>query len=305
MGHTQSPLRYPGGKSRFAPLIADFVESNGLQDGIYVEPYAGGAGAGLQLLFSERVSRIMLNDADRRIYLFWQSILANTDDFLNLLADIPVSLTEWYRQKRIMQDAQNHSDLEVAFSIFYLNRCNRSGILSSGPIGGKSQTGTWQLDARFNKKDLARRIEKISLFASRISIHNLDAIQFIKQHVLPIATPKNRLLVYLDPPYYSKGSRLYFNHYTEEDHTELARFLNSQNTFKWIVSYDNLPQVRELYSDCSTSVVSLYHFTRMARVGQEIVIYCPDSVPPDIKDVYSQQSRRAGEPVPISSVENT
>ena len=281
MGYTQSPLRYPGGKSSFSRLLAEFIELNNLQDGIYVEPYAGGAGAGLNLLFSEYVSRLIINDADISLYLFWKSILFETERFIKLINDTPISIDEWQRRKKIIQSAQSHSELEVAFSIFYLNRCNRSGILNAGPIGGKSQTGTWHLDARFNKESLIKKIERIALYSSRISIYNLDAIEFIEQYILPLTETSNRLLVYLDPPYYSKGDRLYLNHYTTEDHVKLAEFINGQHTFKWIVSYNNIPQIRQLYSERVTNVVSLNYFAHSAKIGSEVIIYCPDCVIPD------------------------
>jgi DNA adenine methylase len=176
MGYTRSPLRYPGGKSRFSKFLAKYIELNNLLDGIYTEPYAGGAGAGLYLLFSEYVNRIILNDADRMVYMFWKSVLYNTESFIKLINDVPVNLKEWKVQKQIMNNIESYSELEVAFSTFYLNRCNRSGILNAGPIGGHSQNSAWHIDARYNKRELIKRIEKIALFNSRISIHNLDRI---------------------------------------------------------------------------------------------------------------------------------
>ena len=288
MGHTQSPLRYPGGKSRFSRLLAEFLELNGLLDGVYVEPYAGGAGAGLQLLFSQRVKKIILNDADRRIYLFWHSMLSKTEDFIKLINDTPISITEWHRRKQVLENIQDCSDLEIAFSTFYLNRCNRSGILNAGPIGGQLQTGKWSLDARFNKKELIKRIEKIAMFGSRISVYNLDAIKFIEQHILPLALPNNSLLVYLDPPYYSKGDQLYLDYYKEEDHVILAEFINAQVGFKWIVSYDNVPQIRQLYRERVIDEFSLYYSAHKSKVGTELVIYCPYCVYPEISGIYCQ-----------------
>ena len=70
-GHP-SPLRYPGGKHALAPLLADILVHNDLHDGTVVEPFAGGAGASLRLLFDEVVSESILNDADPRIHAFWR-----------------------------------------------------------------------------------------------------------------------------------------------------------------------------------------------------------------------------------------
>lgn len=292
MGYTQSPLRYPGGKSSFSRLLAEFIELNNLQGGTYVEPYAGGAGAGLNLLFSDRVNDIIINDADLFIYLFWKSILFDTERFIKLINDTPLSIDQWQRQRKILEDTQSCSELEIAFSAFYLNRCNRSGILNAGPIGGKLQTGKWRLDARFNKKKLIRRIEKIALYSSRICIHNLDAIEFIKQRVLPLATPKNRLTVYLDPPYYSKGAQLYLNHYTAEDHVVLADFINEQYGFKWIVSYDNVPEIKQLYSGREIREFCLYYSAHSIKVGSEVIIFCPDCVLPNVDSIYPRVTKR-------------
>ena len=286
MGYTQSPLRYPGGKSSFSRLLAEFIELNNIRDGIYVEPYAGGAGAGLNLLFSEYVSRLIINDADRSLFLFWKAILFETERFIKLINDTPVSIDEWQRRKEIIKSAQSRSELEVAFSAFYLNRCNRSGILNAGPIGGKSQTGIWRLDARFNKESLIKKVEKIALYSSRISIYNLDAIEFMEQYVLPLTENNNRLLVYLDPPYYSKGDRLYLNYYTADDHVKLAEFINRQYGFRWIVSYDDVPQIRQLYSERVTDIYYPHYSAYRARVGNEVVIYCPNSVLPYTSSVH-------------------
>ncbi len=283
MSYTQSPLRYPGGKSSLSGLLAKFIELNNLQDGIYIEPYAGGAGAGLNLLFSEYASELILNDADRNIYLFWQSILLDTEGFVRLLNDTPISIDEWKKRRQILKNSEGYSELEIAFSTFYLNRCNRSGILYAGPIGGQLQSGKWLIDARFNKVELIRRIEKIALFASQISIHNLDAIDFINQHVLPLAVLDNRLLVYLDPPYYSKGSQLYLNYYVPEDHVTLANFINNQLGFKWIVSYDDVPQIRQLYSEREITIYSPRYSAHSAKIGKEVIIYCPNCLLPKLE----------------------
>ncbi len=281
MSFTRSPLRYPGGKSRFSKLLARFIELNNLQDGIYTEPYAGGAGAGLYLLFAEYVNSIILNDADRMIYLFWKSVLYNTDKFIKLINDTPISIDEWQKQKRIFKNNHSNSELDVAFATFYLNRCNRSGILHAGPIGGQSQNGDWRLDARFNKKELIRRIEKIALYDSRISVYNLDAIEFIERYVIPLATPEKRILAYLDPPYYSKGAQLYLNYYTAEDHVKLSEYINGQRVFRWIVSYDDVPQIRQLYCNYIINGISLNYSAHKTKVGKEVIIFSPNSIIPD------------------------
>ena len=59
-----SPLRYPGGKSRITDFVKQIIKDNNLLDGVYVEPYAGGAAVALSLLMDEYVSSIIINDKD-------------------------------------------------------------------------------------------------------------------------------------------------------------------------------------------------------------------------------------------------
>ena len=297
MAVTNTPLRYPGGKSVLSPLLADFIVKNNLSDGVYAEPYAGGAGAALNLLFSEHVREVMLNDADKSVFLIWKSILFHTDAFVKLICDTPVNIENWRRQRFVFKNQDLFSELKIGFSAFYLNRCNRSGILYAGPIGGQSQSGPWPIDARFNKLNLVRKIQRIALYGSRISVDNLDAIEFLQKRVRPISLHESKMLVYLDPPYFSKGAQLYMNYYNKEDHEILSSYLSNRSTFKWIISYDDVSEVHELYRRREKTIVSLNYFAHSSRVGRELVIFCPDCILPDIQGfAHSAETRRSGAP---------
>lgn len=50
-----SPFRYPGGKSKIAPLIRLIIENDKKQNITYIEPFAGGAGVALDLLLNGTV----------------------------------------------------------------------------------------------------------------------------------------------------------------------------------------------------------------------------------------------------------
>lgn len=82
MGDFKTPLRYPGGKQRLSPFIEDIIIANNINEGHYVEPYAGGAGVGIQLLLTKKVSSIHLNDSDFGIYSFWHSVIHKTEEAL-------------------------------------------------------------------------------------------------------------------------------------------------------------------------------------------------------------------------------
>lgn len=272
MATSYSPFRYPGGKQILARVLGHLIKLNGREGGIHVEPYAGGAGAALSLLFGEHVGHLMLNDADPSVHAFWSSILTRTKSFLKLLRDTPLSVAEWERQRQIYLQPSRHSRLRLGFATFYLNRCNRSGIIgNAGLIGGRNQTGRWKLDARFNRTELARRIERIAMYRDRIQLHNLDAIQFLRQHV-STSELLRRAFVYLDPPYYLKGSQLYLNHYKPADHERLAAYLMHNAKFTWVLSYDNVPEIRRLYAGLRQVQFRLGYSAREWRVGKEIMI---------------------------------
>jgi DNA adenine methylase len=280
MAIAHSPLRYPGGKQILSRIVGHLVAMNGATGGTYVEPYAGGAGVALALLFGEHVNHVRINDADFRIFAFWRSVLNSTDRFVDLLRTTPTSVREWARQRAVYQHPSRHSQLAVGFSAFYLNRCNRSGIIATGgPIGGQDQTGKWKIDARYNRDELERRIRKIALYRDRISVTKKDAIDFLSQDVAAL-TKSDRPFVYLDPPYYGKGRDLYLSFYEHDDHAALALHMSKQSKFPWIMSYDNTPQIAKLYQGLRQVRFSLDYSARERREGSEIMIFRNDFVFP-------------------------
>lgn len=249
-------------------VLARLISSNGVEGGIYAEPYAGGAGAALALLFSESVNKLLLNDADPCIFAMWDSVLNRTEDFIRLIVDTPLSVDEWRRQKSIYRAPQDHDLLELGFATFYLNRTNRSGIISNaGPIGGLDQSGPWKINARYNLVELPKRIERIALYRKRISFKNLDATDFIDE----IRAVRN-LFVYLDPPYFAKGKELYLNHYAHEDHRCLASFMKNCGDFCWVMSYDRAADIERLYRPFRQVSFALSYSASVRREGREVLI---------------------------------
>ena len=267
-GYFASPLRYPGGKGRLGPWLASVISSSRLSDGWYVEPYAGGAGAALYLLRENYVGSIVINDADPVIYAFWRSVVEETADFVDLIRRTPVTLDERARLQEIISKPDEHSSLEVGFAAFFLNRTSRSGILAGGVIGGKNQAGDYRLDARYKKEDLVARVQAIGELRSRIAVIGMDALDLLTCHTFPHQT-----LFYLDPPYYVKGSQLYRNHYSHADHEAIARYAQEADR-PLLITYDDCPEIRDLYKGIDSSNFSLQYSTHMARpMSTEVLFY--------------------------------
>lgn len=265
-----SPLRYPGGKSRLTKHIVNLFEINNYRNGIYIEPFAGGAGVALSLLFNKYVESIWINDLDISIYSIWKCIIDYTDEFCKRIRETPITIEEWKKQKDVQKNKDEASLFDLGFSTFYLNRTNISGIISGGVIGGYSQTGSYKIDARFNKKNLIERIEKISMYKDRIKISNLCAKDLITEHIY---NEKRKCFIYFDPPYYVKGPELYKNHLTEKDHLEIANLIKKIKSHYWIVTYDNVPQIFDMYDGFRNVDYTLSYSAGKTTKGKEIMIF--------------------------------
>ncbi|MCK9201211.1 MAG: DNA adenine methylase [Gallionella sp.] len=275
-----TPLRYPGGKARLLPYLQKLIAQNKLHDAHYVEPFCGGAGLALELLFGYSVSTIHINDLDRAVYAFWNSAVFHTDALCEKISDTPCDIDTWHLQRDIWTNKSHEDLLDLGFATFFLNRTNRSGILAAGVIGGKGQSGNWKIDARYNRDALTRRIEAIGRFRSRISVHNLEAVEFLER--LQPSLPLNSL-VYLDPPYVDKGPGLYLNSYQEQDHRRLANWVTENLKRPWIVSYDNHALIRECYDGhCAARINLTYSAYGNARYGEEVMYFSPGLTPPDM-----------------------
>ena len=281
MSKFYSPLRYPGGKNKLSAFIANICIENGI-DGHYVEPYSGGASVALFLLFEGFVKKITINDKDRSIYAFWHSVLNKTEQLCQMIEEAEITIEEWRKQKKI-QTRKNKADLlELGFSTFFLNRTNRSGIINAGMIGGIEQTGDYRIDCRFNKVDLVGRIRKIASRKNDISLYRKDALKLIDK--IQKESIDNNVIFYFDPPYYYKASSLYMNHYMDDNHYIVSEKIKNIQNIRWIVSYDNVPEINKLYSNCLKKEYSFKHTAHTARVGQEILFFSSTLKQPDILD---------------------
>lgn len=279
MAVTNSPLRYPGGKSSLSSFLSETITLNGLKNVSYAEPFAGGAGAALNLLFEHKVRDIYINDADILIYNFWKSITCHKDQFLELLETTPITIEKWHEYKKIISEPSAHTDIEIGFATFFLNRCNRSGILKANPIGGLTQNGKWKLDARFEKSLLTKKINKIMKHSSDIHVSNHDALDFINE-----IESNCQSFIFIDPPYYVKGRDLYLNYYYPKDHLALAQRLK-QFKSPWVMTYDATLEIKQMYEWCTIKDFTLNYFAKSHKKGNELIIHqrsliTPDSITP-------------------------
>lgn len=263
---TLSPLRYPGGKAALAGLFADLIARLEIRDCTYVEPYAGGAGAGVALLREGLVRRLVINDIDPAVHAFWSLVVDPAAGLADWIAEVPLTVEEWRRQREVYRSkTANHAALGRAF--FYLNRTNRSGILNAGVIGGQAQEGKYKIDARFNRETLAERVQAIGDLRSAIQVTALDGRTVIQRH----ARRKTSFL-YIDPPYVQAGSQLYLNAFGPRDHEALADAVGRVRGAHWVMTYDESSFIRHLYAGHFQGSLALNYSARHPGRASELLV---------------------------------
>lgn len=266
-----SPLRYPGGKGALLPEVRAIMYANRLQGGTYIEPFAGGAAVAIGLLLGEHVDEIVINDFDSRVNAFWKAVVDQNKLLKRKISETPLTMEEWERQRAIYLKPGRHSRLAVGFAAFYLNRCNRSGIMvNGGPIGGKSQAGVWKLDARFNREGLCSRIDRISERREQIKVSGFDCLDLLDQ--VEEEYRGKRVLVYLDPPYFKHGPRLYFSSFDKAAHEALAERMK-RFSLPWVMTYDHVPEIKKFYRWARVRPFGLSYSSYERREGREILIW--------------------------------
>lgn len=265
--HEISPLRYPGGKGSLAPFLGRLIQGQRRRPETYVEPFAGGAGAALRLLYDEYIDQIVLNDLDPGVAAFWRSVFTATEDLARMIEKADVTIAAWHLHHATYQArAESEDDLRLGFATFFLNRTNRSGILNARPIGGLQQTGAWKIDARFNREALAWRVRELGNYRNRVTIAEEDGVRLVERFL------DKEHFVYADPPYLQRGSDLYLNALTWEDHQRLAKALRGARS-RWMVTYDDDPRVHALYPSQRRAIFSIAHTAAEPHVGREVAVF--------------------------------
>ena len=278
-----SPLRYPGGKAKLAPFMSFLVERLDIAGGTYAEPFAGGAGIAIELLLTDRVNHIVINDYDKALASFWHTVIKENDRLIDTIYNTPVTMNEWYHQKEVLRNSKNIS-FELGFATFFLNRTNRSGILAGGPIGGYEQQGEWALDVRFNKEKLIKRIKAIGERRKDITVYNKDAKSLIKNYLPQYG---EKMLVYFDPPYYEKGSELYMNYFKYKDHKRIEQAIRENVKCKWVITYDDVEEIHRIYDGYVIKNFDLNYSAAKKRIASELMIFPNEDVCPTNKELLS------------------
>ncbi|THF65614.1 DNA adenine methylase [Pseudothauera nasutitermitis] len=272
---TDTPLRYPGGKTQLTPFVVELLRSNNLLQSVYCEPFAGGAGIACRLLLNGTIAEAWINDIDPAIHAFWHSVLNSTDALCQRISGTLVDIAEWHRQREVYAD-KTADTLDLGFATLFLNRTNRSGILKGGVIGGVNQTGKYLIDCRFGRAELIRKIRRIALYKEQIYLTCIDAREYIASELKKLP---EHALVNVDPPYYRAGPDLYTNAYNHDDHLSLAAEVRKM-PHRWMMTYDDAPEISAMYDGLRQYHKTLTYYAQVKRSASELLILSDGLIAP-------------------------
>ena len=277
-----SPFRYPGGKQILSGYLESLLKENLLLGSPFYESHAGGASISLYLLSNGFVSKATLIEYDPLVYSFWKSVKDDSQELCRRIKSLDLSVKTWEKMRKYLdRDAvKKHSTISLGLAGLFFNRTNFSGILHAGPIGGIEQKSKYKIDCRFNKDRIIGLIKTIAGYSNKLSIVHDDAVHYLKKNSKKIT--KEGGVVYVDPPYYVQGERLYRHHYKSQQHLELAQFLLAQK-FSWIVSYDNHPDISKMFKGQRIIPISFNYTVKESRKVDELLI----ANIPLLKPIYS------------------
>jgi len=250
-----SPLRYPGGKSRVALKLLPFIPEDHTG---YREPFLGG---GAIFLRKPKARRNWINDLHPGLYAFWRVVRDHFDDFAELCRAQPAAdehelratFDRWTERRDLMEASGDDALVERAVQFYFINRTVWSGRVVYDPARRSrlyfSNPGGWSR--------IERKLAHLRDCSEKLRRVRITCLPF--ERCLRGLRPDD--FVYADPPYYRDSldaptSKLYEGHFAIEQH-ELLRDLLADTPAKVMVSYDDRPEVRELYRGSGWRIIPL------------------------------------------------
>lgn len=248
---TKTCLRYPGGKFYGSRVILPFLETEHIE---YREIFLGGASI---FLSKELAKDNWLNDRDEELITFYQ-VITDPDQSLKLFEKLQGEVATKERHSQVKAMVPKNK-IDRAFRYFYLNRTSFSGIMVSPrwgyKIGSSLTPDHW--------------IERIKPVAQKMKIARISSLDF--RDVLDGGS--ERVLAYVDPPYFEASRNIYSVDFIASDHFELCEILK-QTKMKFVLSYENSPSIQKMYSWANVHAESwVYYLSEQRRQeGRELII---------------------------------
>ena len=235
-----TPFRYPGAKNKLLPTLISYLAPLLNDSDVFADVFVGGGSVLLHVANQFHNLQLVVNDKDYWMYSFWSVVSSENDEELNQLLELIKTRPTVELFDELRKD-NSDDKISSAYKAIFFNRTAFSGILDSGPIGGKEQTSKYTIDCRYNIGELTKKIKNCNnLLRGRTTVFNKD---FKELDVLRDAS----VVLYLDPPYYVKGDQIYREYMIDKDHRELFDILDKRQ--RWVLSYDDCKEIRSIYEN--------------------------------------------------------
>ena len=294
---TTHPLFYhPGSKfvaaHRILPILAPMLD--GADE--YREPFVGAGSIAVAVMGLYPQISAWLNDGDPAIASLWAAT-RNTptrvsQQVLDFLNPSVAAFDLFGRLIKARDDMPSDADARARLGFYQLAWSQmRSRGWGQGPRGGWDQRIP-VIGERWSQRYIVRKVETISdrlggADRTKITCHDFEPL---------ITDTSRRAVLFLDPPYFGKGS-LYRYDMDEDDHHRLARLLK-QTPHSWVMTYEDHPMVWELYGEWA-SILPLYEGRRcyvnpMARkAGKKITLAISNRDLPNSAGAFGSNRRGA------------
>lgn len=265
-------FRYPGGKGKLSTIIVNRILA---MDGCdYCEPFFGGGSIGLRLIEKKVPFRkYHFNDIDAGIISIWKSVYLYPELLKQRINEVKISVGLFFDIKNALlnnnilpKDKEGVVDLAVKKIAVHQMSYSGLGTQAGGPIGGLSQRSDYSVDCRWSPRYMCKKIDRIN---SELQGLNIDFTCDSYADVL--GRTMDETLIYLDPPYYTKGSELYQYKFSEKDHELLAYLLKKSGSI-WLLSYDNCAEIKHLYNWATIEEIKVNYTINTIRNNTELLI---------------------------------
>lgn len=222
-----SPFRYAGGKFYARKLIKELIPPHNN----YIEPFAGG---GSIFFAKHKAEKNWLNDIDPELINCYEIIRDYPEDLVDRLK---YEIASKERHTYYKKEYKSRSNLDRAVRWFYLNRTSYSGIMNM-------QNCFWGYGDKYSMRpeNWPRNIRRTSLKLQNVRLTSFDFEKVIEE-------AEDDSFLFIDPPYFNADQDKFYTYsFKKNDHFRLCELLKKHNNrFKFLITYDNSPEVKNLY----------------------------------------------------------
>jgi site-specific DNA-adenine methylase len=307
MSSTLSLFQHPGSKGKLKHHLLPLLQAQLAQTSIhtYCEPFLGSASLCFALLdTTPPITKVVFNDRDMGIASLWTAVLRYPEALIERVQNFAPSVEAFHRLKEFLQVRKvmggHEGIVELGFANLAIHQLSFGGrgTMAAGALGGWAQQAYEKVDHRWKPARLAEKIQQCHHVLTAYDIEGNACSSFDFQRVL--ASSSERMLVYLDPPYFGNSKPLYHLGFTEEDHCRLAEYLRTTD-HAWALSYDDHPVIRKMYDWAAVETITVDYSSRNPKTAQEIVIYPKQVLVSCPRSPSSHSREETTKPPPVES----